>query len=1122
MKKCNINFESKYIFVDGVCVHVDDYIREGYTSCGVCENGHELILVNGKIRTPHFRHKHTEDVGGNPMTKWHCEWQGNFPHTEVHFNKKSESDEQIKNRRADVHISEHSIVLEFQHSNMNSSEVNDRNHDYALHGQNIIWIVNGNGISYEEMKDNEGYLITFSKNIWTYKSFLEKHEFIIIDFDGKLFKVPVREVRANLIMVKEYRNKHDVISTLLNNPQDVWNMWVDDNEIKVTLTNWQKGAGNGKTYSIWKTISEKSDKDEYFILIKDHAGKIVIKQEFIEQLERDETHIIDNISESIITAYYRQIIIWLRRKENNRQIRVIIGTVDSFIHAIHHPDICSNMHSSSDYCSAQLKSINESEQCNKVHKSTGSIRYAGMQIEIARKAEIWIDEAQDLEIDYYTAFVKLMLQTKIDIVIVGDMLQSLVHEQNFLTEAIQEGKKKGTSNIKIINKPFINENRRIKVSGMADEINKLIPFEKYGLPIITCPNIEAQVGDASLSERRIEVIDATILYASDEGKQKVSNYVDDLIKLVDLQVKMYNYQPNDFLFLFDILKGNVLVAELEVRLNDYWHKDKRYSNSEEYTQYAVLHKHQDGQVIDTNISVHATRIMSIRSSKGDGRSVVFILKCTEASLKICSNREVNIQWWSHLHVAFTRSIHKVYFALHKNNDRIHQLFGSQGYALYVPSIKNKIRFDKIYDNVNDDKIIMFLKNNGIEEFDIDKEIVYQSQSLVDWNYHCIRRQVYYAYILYTILKYTRNTSVTKPVYAILKQISKLDVVCYPPKKFYDYLREFGTPFGTPDIPLCDMSHKPIYKTYRTKIQEIMEKIKHVYDDSPDEICNLSPMEMVISNYMIELYKHHKYHTTTPCEIYNIIHSFDENSDDKKIADLLKESNTIKTVVENAMNDITRNNKCKSITWNIEEWLSHGDKTEIQIWDVFPIIGFNEHEVYNLMFQTDLSKMNYWSTMKKIALKMFFLSQVDKYRGKSIKIYLFLLKNNTHKVYEWDFLINSDDFRCIYKDAILNYLEKMHEELFNYYNYIKNSPKEWRSEKHRTPLMFFYDKYKETPHIAKFFNSLQRKFKENGAGAIFVKEMTSDKTRFVEELNFVANELLDTTVCLNVDYDDVEW
>ena len=70
----------------------------------------------------------------------------------------------------------------------------------------------------------------------------------------------------------------------------------------------------------------------------------------------------------------------------------------------------------------------------------------------------------------------------------------------------------------------------------------------------------------------------------------------------------------------------------------------------EYVQYVYLHKHTEGKVINTNDSVNATRIMSIRSSKGDGRKVVFILGVTEDSLKRVSNKEKGLVYESHLHV----------------------------------------------------------------------------------------------------------------------------------------------------------------------------------------------------------------------------------------------------------------------------------------------------------------------------------------------------------------------------------------------------------------------------------------------------------------------------------------
>ena len=70
--------------------------------------------------------------------------------------------------------------------------------------------------------------------------------------------------------------------------------------------------------------------------------------------------------------------------------------------------------------------------CDKI-TNTGQINYGAKQIKLNKMTELCIDETQDLSIDYYKAILKLILNTKIDVVIVGDKLQSLKYEHNFMT-----------------------------------------------------------------------------------------------------------------------------------------------------------------------------------------------------------------------------------------------------------------------------------------------------------------------------------------------------------------------------------------------------------------------------------------------------------------------------------------------------------------------------------------------------------------------------------------------------------------------------------------------------------------------------------------------------------------
>ena len=135
--------------------------------------------------------------------------------------------------------------------------------------------------------------------------------------------------------------------------------------------------------------------------------------------------------------------------------------------------------------------------------------------------------------------------------------------------------------------------------------------------------------------------------------------------------------------------------------DNYWYN---YDHSK-YTKYVVLHKHQEGQVINTKDSVKSSRIMHIRSSKGDGREVVFILKCTEESLKIVSNGKINLLYESHLHVALTRAKSKIYFGLTENNDNIHKRFGKCGHIEYIPSVSDKLKPSNLLIHINKNKVI---------------------------------------------------------------------------------------------------------------------------------------------------------------------------------------------------------------------------------------------------------------------------------------------------------------------------------------------------------------------------------------------------------------------------------
>lgn len=170
--RCNINFESQYAFVNKKSFSINEYLNNKNSFENqklLCSNGHELILANGKIVKPYFRHKNSEDVGGFPMTEWHCKWQSNFPITEVEFKYKTN---QLRNRRADIVLEDFKQILEIQHSKIESGEVNSRIKDYALHEHTVKWIIDAQQ-SINIKKNGERCILEFTSNYWLYQSFLE-------------------------------------------------------------------------------------------------------------------------------------------------------------------------------------------------------------------------------------------------------------------------------------------------------------------------------------------------------------------------------------------------------------------------------------------------------------------------------------------------------------------------------------------------------------------------------------------------------------------------------------------------------------------------------------------------------------------------------------------------------------------------------------------------------------------------------------------------------------------------------------------------------------------------------------------------------------------------------------
>lgn len=1127
-KKCESNFTTQYAYINNntTQIHIDDY-DEKLNYIPKCKNGHELIFCNGKKNKKHFKHKNQEDISKDSnMSEWHCRMQGYFKNTEIVFSKNNEN--QLKKRIADV-VLNNEYILEIQHSEISDESIKCRYDDYKINNKKVIWFIDGNtnDVKLYKLSDNT-YIIKF-KNEWKYKSFKHIYDYILLDIDDKIFKISVKLVCNKYFHAKDYKNINDVVNTLKNNPEKIWKLWTDTNEVKPCLKIKQQGAGNGKTYGIWKDISLNFDKELYIIITKQHTAKNVILCELNSQAERKEYHIINNMKEIEEENVGKQFIVNYKHKYSKKKCKVIIGTVDSFIYCLTNHSINGET-----FFDGMVNNICKNG-CDKMNKYTGEVRYAKISIKLNLLTELWIDESQDLKINYCKAFInKIIPSTKIDCIVVGDKLQTLKYEKNFMIFHQEDINKDDIiNNINIIKETPKNINRRIKVKGMVEKINNLVNFKKYNLPKISIENNE-ELEDIDYDP--IEIFKQKKIYANDTNQEKVDDEVYKIINIVDNEVEKHNYKPEDFLFIFPMLKSNTFACELETELNKYWLK--KYGHNKKYNQYAVLHKHEEGQVINTKKSEYATRIMSITASKGDGRNVVFILSCTEKSLKMVSNNEINLLYESHFHVALTRAKRKIYFGLQYNNDNIHKRFADTDQNIeYIPNINIKLNIDKITKYTKKNKIIELLKNNNVNDMNEEnKENNITIKKIIDWEYHCIRHSVYYIYSLFEIFNYNKDKDIFKKsqLKVVLDKISNLPVESVLSKDFYKYLKEKNICEDLDYFPVCELSNKKIYKKYCKKIIKIIQTIQNNYKNNYLSLGELKPLECSILVYTIHIFQQKKFHTITPSTIYNIIDSFKKKDN---ISELIEESKYIKKIVNNLMSDILKNNN--NIEWNLEHYVCYdGNTKEIKLQKRFsPIIGNDKKNVYHIVFQTDYNKLNYWDTMIKILLERFILKNANsneheknnkfRFTNKKITTYLCILKHNKYEIFNWDFENNiSNDLKILCKDAFLNYFQSYNLELFNYCKYIKNNKSKWE-DKFKSPYQFIskHEKFENKSYVIDFFNYLHnrsindRKYKE-------VKEITDNELLFNDKINEYIEEMIDIFFGLNEKdnkiNENIEW
>lgn len=1136
--QCDISFEAKYAFItEDEPIEINDYIDECANIDNIhlikCNQGHELTFAYNKRKKPYFTHINKGDVIGYRTSEWHLEWQSNFPYTEIEFKK--QNDIQLKDRRTDVKLNE-KYILEIQHSRVERIEVLNRKNDYKLHNKEIIWLINGNDSINITIKENKRQYIEFVCNDWKYSSFMD-YEYVFIEIERKIYKVYPNRVQHNMIDVDKPIDKKNFIYYCKNDNDKLTKTIIPPQS---TLYIKQQGAGNGKTYGIIQMLdSIEFQHYKYFIIVtKQHSAKTVIYNEFQQQKTDNKLKHLSNITARNESKKY--IITYENDQNMHECCNLVIGTIDSLMYSL--GDKTNNELS-------KFESLVNSIINDYILKN---VIYGGMRVKLNKEVCLICDETQDLTDNYGKAIINIMKNNYIDAYIVGDKLQSIMNKVNAFTYLIEHAFEGEYIDKKIF--PETNICRRFNNKSLIDFVNHVIPFERFKLP-----HIEPHAPDIELNNAII-IFEGNKIY-NNATELKINNEIAKIMEYYNKEVNENDYKPNNFLVVTPFTATNPLVNALETAINVYW--NDRYKE-DEYKQYAIFHKSETGSSIELTESENATRLVSIHTSKGDGREVVFVIGVDELSLKRFSNESNNLIYISLIHVAITRMKKKLYMRVVNNNDNINRMineyvckYGDDTIKVPLSTIEmsNRIKGKSIKQSLYTQDTFVELQQNIINKTQLNDPCFNTSdKKTIDMGHHNIR---YSAILIYLYIKIINSETkdTRKQIYAQLSEVSKTDII--ESEKWQDH----NTNLNKKKISIFKISNNgieyiEIYEIILEYIQHIKLIIKQILNGKIQYIC---PYESIILHYMMEVVTNGIYSEISINDLYDITYiykqSYKQNTKkhDKCICNKLF-NNTVKIGTSNNIKMMSTYllkhyeqiqkigvifdnflQQYQNMNWLINQPIYlNNTNNDYLLHNTLSLLCYNETNIYIVYIKPSFDDLNYNNILIDSIYDTFYLANIHeadgdetssitlnykKFNNKLINTIVFSVNNDDYYQIEWKnesnenlIVLNKEIILNIIKQKIYGIYDTQYTNIYTFYKKYKQLLSGDNIDVNKTILKIInmykkeYDteKHKKMPVVVlKFFENIQTEVKNKQ----IILDMYDDKKFFIDTLHaFVINSL----------------
>lgn len=740
----------------------------------------------------------------------------------------------------------------------------------------------------------------------------------------------------------------------------------------------QQGPGSGKTYNIINMIQNKEflHYKKFIYVSKQHSARAIIKDEFLSQYNAGLLNIKNmkfrDIGKKYVIDY-----------TNSKGIEccIIISTIDAFMYALGDKSVQTY-----DLFEGIVQSIIDNSIEDTIH-------FAGMTTSLSDTLYI-SDESQDLKEMYGKALLKIIKETGMSVYAVGDTLQSISNETNAFTYLMNCEYPKYIE-------PAINICRRFSHPLLVEFVNYMTSYSKYNLPLLTSHS------------RQIYNDPITIIFENGTMEERIEEIMNYYIKEVDEN----NYVPQDFLIVTPFVSNNPFISCLNSAINEFWIQKYEIVS---YETYSVFHKSEIGSSINLDESKEKTRIVSIHSSKGDGRPCVFVIGLHETSLKTFSGLRDSLIYDSLLHVAITRMKKKLYITCNENDEigqriKNYLLKNDMHCLTHSLFIDPKVHVKNIIPACGE-KINLLINELIIDDYKINDSDMKHLNGFYTIRYGLMFQQVCkklkdQQFDRMSHIKVIREIALNSPI-----------IIC---NSWREYNVRLKMNNGTEEnkyedketsIPLLNIKG---YSSYFNLIYENIETIRNV--------SQLSCLQSIIFYYMTEVTSRGKYTHMNILELYKMIDYYESESEafEPYVVQHDECMKKIDKVCEPLLELKMSWNPHVSIEYNFDIIL----KTQIDL------IGYNKDTVMLTYLKPDLNRMNYSELKIKAFIDSYIVSKCGntKYVGKKIMVCILSIYDKPHFI-DFDQIEKFDYFnslQSILKETLFDYFSIKNKEIAQY-------------------------------------------------------------------------------------------